>query len=128
MAKDNENAYSVILGVCVRTLINVLFFFLLVEGFIYSYHFSYKLFSDLPAVAASSDMKNITIDAGSSAQEVAFALETNGIVDDRYIFIARAYLGKYNDKIQAGTYALGPGMTPDEICRTICGIQSEETS
>lgn len=128
MAKDNENAYSVILGVCIRTLINVVFLFLLVEGFTYSYHFSYKLFADLPTAAASSDMKNITIDAGSSAKDVAFLLEANGIVDDKYIFVARAYLGKYNNKIQAGTYTLGPGMTPDEICRMICGIQSEETS
>lgn len=128
MAKDNENAYSVILGVCIRTLINVVFLFLLVEGFTYSYHFSYKLFADLPTAAASSDMKNITIDAGSSAKDVAFLLEANGIVDDKYIFVARAYLGKYNNKIQAGTYTLGPGMTPDEICQMICGIQSEETS
>ena len=128
MAKDNENAYSVILGVCVRILINVVFLFFLVEGFIYSYHFSYKLFADLPTVAASSEMKNITIDAGSSAKDVAFMLEANGIVDDRYIFIARAYLGKYNNKLQAGTYTLSPGMTPDEICRMICGMQSEETS
>lgn len=128
MAKDNDNTYSVILGVCVRTLINVVFLFLLVEGFTYSYHFSYKLFADLPTVAASSDMKNITIDAGSSAKDVAYLLEANGIVDDKYIFIARAYLGKYNNKLQAGTYTLGPGMTPDEICRMICGMQSEETS
>lgn len=128
MTKDNRNTYTVVLGVCVRTLMNVLFVFLLLEGFTYSYHFSYKLFADLPTVAASAEKVNITISDGSSVKDVALLLEANGIIDDQYIFIARAYIGKYSTKIMAGTYTLGPGMTPDEICRMICGIQSEETS
>ena len=127
MGKDNENAYGVVMGICVRVLINVVFLLLLTEGFTYSYRFSYKLFADLPA-AASYDMKEITIEEGSTVKEISILLEANGIVDNRYIFLARAYLGKYDQKIIAGKYSLGAGMTPDEICRTICGIQSEETS
>lgn len=127
MGKDNESAYGVVLGICVRTLINAVFLLLLIEGFTYSYRFSYKLFADLPK-AASYDMKDITIEEGSTAKEVSILLEANEIIDNRYIFLARAYLGKYNKKIIEGTYSLGAGMTPDEICRTICGMQSEETS
>lgn len=128
MTKDNENAYGVMLGICIRTLVNIVFVLLLVEGFNYSYHFSYKVFADLPKVAASSEVKEIAIGEGSSAKDVAVLLETNGVIENRYIFLVRAYLGKYNNKIIAGTYSLSPSMTPDEICRMICGMQSEETS
>lgn len=129
MTKDNENssAYGVVMGICVRTLINFVFLLLLVEGFTYSYHFSYKLFADIPAMAASSDMKEIVINEGSTIDEISLLLEANNVIDDRYIFLARAYLGKYTSRIIAGKYFLGPGMTPDEICQTICGMQSEET-
>ena len=130
MIRDNEStsAYGVALRICVRTLINFVFLLLLVEGFMYSYHFSYKLFADLPTMAASTDMRDIVIAEGSTVDDVSLLLEANGVIDDRYIFLARAYLGKYDKKIVAGKYSLGPGMTPDEICRAICGMQSEETS
>ena len=129
MTKDNENSsvYGVVLGISVRTLVNFVFLFMLVEGFTYSYHFSYKLFADIPATAASSDIREIVIEEGSTIDEVSLLLEANKVIDNRYIFLARAYLGKYNNKIIAGKYSLGPGMTPDEICRAICGMQSEET-
>lgn len=128
MTKDNENSsiYGIALRICVRTLINFIFLLLLVEGFAYSYHFSYKLFADVPATAASSDVKEIIIQEGSTADEVSLILKANNVIDNRYIFLARAYLGKYNNRIIAGKYSLGPGMTPDEICQKICGIQSEE--
>lgn len=128
MANDNKNTYLTVLGVCMRTLMNIFLVFLLVEGFTYSYQFSYELFADLPAAAASEQTTNITIPGSSSAKDVAMLLEVNGIVRNRYIFLARTYIGKYNTKLREGTYELSPKMTPDEICRTICGIQSEETS
>jgi UPF0755 protein len=128
MAKDNESTYAIILGMCGRILMDLLFLFLLAEGFVYAYHFSYSLFADIPAAAASKTMVQVTIDEGSSARDVAATLEQDGVVDNRYLFLARAYLGKYNQKIIAGTYSLGPGMTPDEICQAICGMQSGDES
>lgn len=128
MVGDKKSISSSILWISLRTLMNVLIVFLLVEGFTNAYHFSYKLFADYPYVAASSETMNVTIEAGSDVNDVATVLDEMGIVDSKYLFIARAYIGKYNDKIIAGSYVLGPGMTPDEICRRICGMQSEETT
>lgn len=128
MVGDKKSISSSILWISLRTLMNVLIVFLLVEGFTNAYHFSYKLFADYPYVAASSETMNVTIEAGSDVNDVATVLDEMGIVDSKYLFIARAYIGKYNDKIMAGSYVLGPGMTPDEICRRICGMQSEETT
>lgn len=125
---NSESIGRVILGIAVHTLINMLLLFGLVEGFTYSYHFSYKLFADIPYIAASSDTMSITIDEGLDARQVAKILNVNGLVDGEYLILARMYLGKYNTRIQAGTYILSPGMTPDEICKSICGIQTEETT
>ena len=128
MTGDKNSISGVILRISLRTLINAILVFILVEGFIGAYYFSYKLFADYPYVATSHDVKNITISEGQSAKDVGVLLEECGIVEDQYLFLARTYLGKYNNRIQAGTYTLGPGMTPDEICRKICGLQSEDNT
>lgn len=128
MTGEKDNISGAILWISIRVLMNMLFIFILVEGFALAYNFSYKLFADLPYITSSSDTMNITISEGRSPDEIASILKTNGIVDEKYIFLARVYLGKYQDKIVPGTYTLGPGMSPDEICRMICGMQSEEAT
>lgn len=128
MARDKEKISSTILGISVRLFINVLLVFFLMEGFVTGYQFSNKLFSDTPFAAASKETMEITIESGTSVMELAELLDDKKIVDGKYLFVARAYLGKYNSKIQAGTYILGPGMSPDEICRKVCGMKGEDAS
>lgn len=125
MTGDKNSISGTILRISLRTLVNAILVFILVEGFVGAYYFSYKLFADYPYVATSQSVSKITISEGQSARDIAFMLEQSGIVEDQYLFLARAYLGKYNSRIQAGTYTLGPGMSPEEICKRICGLQSE---
>lgn len=126
MAGDKDRFSDSILRISLRLLINMILIFVLVEGFVGAYHFSYRLFADLPESAASQQESKVTIPEGENAWDVAVTLEKCGIVDSRYLFLARAYLGKYNNRIQSGEYMLSPAMTPEEICKKICGQQSEE--
>ena len=128
MLKDKESVTSIIFFMSIRTLINTALLLVLVEGFVLSYRFSYKVFADIPYISASADMKSITIEPGTEVKDIAALLDDFGIVEGKYQFLARVYLGKYDDRIVAGTYTLGPGMTPDEICRRICGLQSGDAS
>lgn len=125
---ENDKISKVILQISLRTLMNVVLLFILVEGFVYTYQFSYKVFADVPYMPASSDTVTITIESGSTAKQVASIMEGSGLVEDDKLILARLYLGKYNKKIIAGTYTLSPAMPADAICKKICGIQSEETS
>jgi len=128
MIREKSNISFTILQICIRIVINFVLIFVLVQGFATTYDFSYRLFMDIPYKAASADLQEVTIVDGSSASDVAVLLEEKGIVESRYMFLARAYIGKYQDDIIAGMYMLGPGMSPETICKKICGIQSEETS
>ena len=124
---ENDKISKVRLQISLRTLMNVVLLFILVEGFVYTYQFSYKVFADVPYMPASSDTVTITIESGSTAKQVADIMEGSGLVEDDKLILARLYLGKYNKKIIAGTYTLSPAMSADAICKKICGIQSEET-
>ncbi|MBQ9984579.1 MAG: endolytic transglycosylase MltG [Lachnospiraceae bacterium] len=125
MTGDKRGISATIFWFMFRMMINAFLILVLVEGFTGGYYFSYKLFSDVPYVATSKETMNITIESGTDVSTVGTILAENGIVDGKYIFIARAYISGYHDDIQAGTYVLGPGMSPSEICQTICNVQSE---
>ena len=128
MTGDKQSVSSTVLWISLRALWNILLVFILVEGFTNAYYFSYKVFTDIPYVAASEDTRTVFITEGENVFTIAETLEQNGIVESKYLFIVRAYLGEYNQKLKAGEYILGPAMTPDEICKEICGMQSEETT
>lgn len=128
MARDKNSVGNTILWISLRTLINMLLVFILVEGFVLGYQWSYKLFADEPYIAGATGSVTLEIGEGTSAKEIAALLETDGVVENKYLFLARTYLGKYQTRFQAGSYRVGPGMSPDEICRKICGIQSEDAS
>lgn len=128
MARDKENISYTILWMCIRILVNLILLFLLVQGFVAAYNFSYKLFIDIPYQTTSEQLVDVTIEEGNGVSDVAVLLEEKGVVENRYLFLARAYIGGYNDEIKVGTYTLGAAMSPDEICKKICGVQSEETS
>ena len=125
---DRDKIANVILGISVRVLLNVVMLFVLVQGFGTGYRFSYKLFSDIPYRSGAAEEYKITIEEGSSVLAIGTLLEERGVVDGRYLFAARAYLGRYNGRMLAGTYTLGAAMSPDRICQILCGMQSEETS
>lgn len=128
MARDKENVSYVILWISVRVLLNLILLFVLVQGFATAYNFSYKLFIDIPYKTMVEEVRDVTIEEGSGVIEIATLLEDKEIVESQYIFLARVYIGGYSGDIKAGTYALSAAMSPDEICKKICGIQSEEAS
>lgn len=126
--REKENIYGRIFSVCFHFLLNLAFVYCLVQGYTYSYHFSYTLFGDLPKSVVKMADTTVVIEEGKGAKEVASLLEQSGIVESKYLFMARAYIGKYNNKIVAGKYILNSNMSPDTICKVICGMQSEGTS
>lgn len=128
MARDKENVSYVIMQISVRVLLDLVLIFVLVQGFAEAYNFSYKLFIDIPYKTTAEAMMDFTIEDGSSVMDIATQLEDAEIVENRYIFLARVYVGGYNGDVKAGTYKLNAAMSPDDICKRICGIQSEEAS
>lgn len=128
MAGEGERTSGFVLWLSIRTLVNVILLFILVEGFVWCYQFSYKVFADVPYMPTSKEYVSVTIEQGAGAGEIADVMADNGIVEDNKLFLVRMYLGKYSQKVLAGTYTLSPGMTADAICKKICGMQSEETS
>ncbi|MGN0438727.1 MAG: endolytic transglycosylase MltG [Lachnospiraceae bacterium] len=128
MLNEKRSIAGAILSICLRTVANLMIVFLLYESLVQSYTFSYKLFSDVPYVSGQRSVITITIQEGESAKEIAQNLYDNKIIEDQYVFLTRAYIGKYTNKMKAGDYLVNCNMSPDTICKVFCGIQSEDAS
>lgn len=129
MLKDaNKSVAGTLLWGSLRALVNVTIVFLLVEGFLSSYQFSYQVFGDYPYAAGNATPMTITIEEGQSASDIADILYENRVVEGKYLFLARVYLGKYANRMQAGSHQVSAAMSPNEICKELCGIKSEASS
>ncbi len=128
MLNEKNSVLRSVLNICIRTIWNLLMIFLLYESLVQAYSFSYTLFSDTPYMVGQNSLVTITLEEGMSAKEIAEVLYDNRIIGDPKLFIARAYIGKYANRMKAGSYAVNSMMSPEDLCKTFCGIQSEETS
>lgn len=66
------------------------------------------------------------IEPDSSTTEIVDALIEQGLVQDRYVMLAKVYLSSYHGKMMPGTYTLSPSMTQDDILKTITGNKEKE--
>ena len=63
--------------------------------------------------------KNIVINKGENAKDIAFKLKTEKIISNPYSFLVLAFLEKNWDKLQAGEYLLNSKMSNQEIVETL---------
>ena len=64
---------------------------------------------------AAKDPVRFTIERGSSADEVAAVLETNGLIRNAFLFDYWLKLKDEGSRFQAGEYEMAPGSTLEEI-------------
>ena len=108
------------LRIVLQVLINVVIVLFLLQVFMLAYNFAYKVFTDT-SVNPTSD-KNVTfvIEPDSSTMEIVDGLIDSGLIEDKYVMLAKIYLSSYHGKMMPGTYILSPSM------RELTGASQEE--
>ncbi len=129
--KKKNNSYKTELRLktslfyAIQILVDIVILLILVKGFSMAYGFSYSVFNDSAKNPASTDYKVITILDGDSSSKISEKLEKEGIIDNKYVMMAKIKVGSYGSKIKSGQYGLSPSMTYNEI---IAIITNEEDS
>lgn len=107
-------------------LINVLIVYIVIKLFSYSFNFAYSVFADVACDPSSKEYIVIEIPADSSSLDIGKTLEDRGIIENKYVFMAKVRIKKYGNLITPGKYGLSASMTYDEIIDVICHIEKEE--
>lgn len=125
MAKKKSNVYKG-LHLVFGLLINLIIVILLIEGFTYAFGFTYRIFDDTPYKAGDTSTVTVTILADSSSADIIEQVYDAGVIEDKYVFMAKTYLEAYYKSMKPGTYELSPSMTNTQILQTITGQSVEE--
>ena len=114
------------LRIVFQLLIDVVIVLVLIQVFNFGYSFSYKVFTDTCVNARDDSKISVTIAPDSTTMEIVDVLVDSGVVDDKYVMIAKIYLSSYHGKLMPGTYLLTKSMTQNEILDILAGTDDEE--
>ncbi len=126
--KQSSNVKGIkrILRFMINLLVDVIILFIFVKVFTYAFNFSYDVFADSAKDPSSQEYVVVEIQPDSSASDIADALYDSGVIENKYVMLAKMKIGGYSSQIQANKYGLSPSMTYDEILDILCGISEEE--
>ena len=112
------------LGITGKIVVYVLVGFLLFQGMTKGYAFGYELFNPKAVSGAPGVEKQVTIQEGASASQVAKTLKTYGLITNEYIFILQDKFFDYT--IHPGTYTLTTAMTSRDMLELFNEVQEDE--
>lgn len=107
-------------------LIDVVIILLVIQVFISSYNFFYKVFTDQPMSVLETSQVQVVIPPDSSTVEIVDILLDDGVITDKYVMLAKVYISSYHGKLMPGTYYLNGNMKPSEILKVLTHIEDEE--
>ncbi len=107
-------------------IINLAIIVFLIEGFTYSFGFTYRMFNDAPKNAADKTTVTVSVLEDSSSRDIIDLVYDAGVVEDKYVFMAKTYLEGYYKKMKPGVYELSQSMTNTQILQTLTGQIKEE--
>lgn len=122
----NDKTMKNVIRIVFRTLINVVIVLLVIQTFMASYNFFYKVFTDTSVDSSDFTEIQFVIPPDSSTTEIVDLLVEDGLVEDKYVMLAKVYLSSYYGKMLPGTYVLSKSMTQTEILEIITGTDEEE--
>lgn len=115
--KKMKNALRIVF----RVLINLVIVLLVIQVFTMAYDFSYKVFTDTCVDPRDNKEIEFVIKPDTSTLEIVDDLISDGLVDNKYVMLAKIYASSYHGKMLPGNYVLTRSMTQDEILKTITG-------
>lgn len=122
----NDKAMKNVIWSVFHVLADIVLVFLVIQAFMLSYNFFYKVFTDTSVNASDYNEEQFVIPPDSSTIEIIDLLVDDGYVEDKYVMLAKVYLSKYHGKMLPGTYVLRKSMTQSEILKTITGREITE--
>ena len=107
-------------------LVDVVIVLLVIQAFIASCNFAYKVFTDQPGSYLESSQVQVVIPPDSTTSEIVDILVDDGVVDDKYVMLAKIYISSYHGKMMPGTYVLSKSMTQTEILKILTHTVDED--
>lgn len=92
-----------------------------------TYHYTHAVFYEEAMEAEPGRTMRVKIPEDMSSEELAKALEKQGLVKDARIFRIQMKVKDFPEKVKAGSYELNTSMTPSQMLEILSGANEDDS-
>lgn len=116
-----------IIRISLKVIVVAVLVMILYKGTTTAYSYGYAIFNDIPMEDKPGTDITITIDKDTSAREIGNILESEGLVDNGFVFFIQTKLVEKGKEIKPGRYELNTSMTAEDMIKAMAtGEKAEE--
>lgn len=115
-----------IIRISMKVILAAVLIMVLYKGTTTAYSYGYAIFNDVPMEEAPGTDISVTIDKDTSAREIGNILESQGLVNNGFIFFIQTKMMEKGSEIKPGRYELNTSMTAEEMISIMAADEDAE--
>lgn len=124
---SNTNKVSLkIISISLKVIVAAILIMVLYKGTTMAYSYGYAVFNDVPVEEAPGTDVTVTIDKDTSAREIGNILESQGLVNNGFVFYLQTKMIEKGSQMKPGRYELNTSMTAEEMISVMAANEEEK--
>ena len=115
VAEEANKISMKIIGISMRVILAAVLIMILYKGTTTAYSYGYAIFNDVPVEESPGTDISVTIDKDTSTREIGNILESQGLVNNGFVFFIQTKMIEKGSEIKPGRYELNTSMTAEEM-------------
>lgn len=124
---SNTNKISLkIISISLKVIVAAILIMVLYKGTTMAYSYGYAVFNDVPVEEAPGTDVTVTIDKDTSAREIGNILESQGLVNNGFVFYIQTKMIEKGSQMKPGRYELNTSMTAEKMISVMAANEEEK--
>lgn len=115
-----------IIRISMKVILAAVLIMILYKGTTTAYSYGYAIFNDVPMEESPGTDISVTIDKDTSAREIGNILESQGLVNNGFVFFLQTKMIEKGSEIKPGRYELNTSMTAEEMINVMASKEDAE--
>ena len=115
-----------IIRISMKVILAAVLVMILYKGTTTAYSYGYAIFNDVPMEESPGTDISVTIDKDTSAREIGNILESQGLINNGFVFFLQTKMIEKGSEIKPGRYELNTSMTAEEMINVMAAKEDSE--
>ena len=126
VAVETNKISMKIIRISMKVILTAVLIMILYKGTTMAYSYGYAIFNDVPVEESPGTDISVTIDKDTSAREIGNILESQGLVNNGFVFFIQTKMIEKGSEIKPGRYELNTSMTAEEMINIMAADEEAE--
>ena len=125
-AEEANKISMKIIKISMKVILVAVLIMVLYKGTTMAYSYGYAIFNDVPMEESPGTDISVTIDKDTSAREIGNILQSQGLVNNGFVFFIQTKMIEKGSEIKPGRYELNTSMTAEEMILIMAADEDAE--